>query len=443
MAAQTARIEPNHSNKGEQTAFDTFQIQAILLEILQSGPFKSSKQSQQLLQYIVQQTAKGHHDLLKERIIGAQVFGRRADYDTNDDPIVRTRAGDVRKRLAQYYLGEGRDSAVRIEISPGSYHATFVESPSLSAVNTLPSERQSRTASNHVVSDRPAVNPEKIEPFKTRRLSKCIWITTVVAAIAVAAGAFVLLPKTEPIEVFWQPLLDAKKPVLIYSGANAVYMLSGDFMDRYKSTHRVSSLEQKGQEFVVPLSSDIRISAADLVPYKNEFVTLGDLSANVRVAALLTLHKKSFDMRSGEDVAFSDLHESPSLLIGAFNNKWTLELTGDLPFTFDRGLTIRDTSDGTRSWTPSITPEGNETMDYAIVTRIPHSKSDQPLITIAGITQSGTRAAADFITSPQLLNDLLKDAPKDWKSKSMQVILQTKVENNIPTSPVVVATKYW
>jgi len=40
---------------------------------------------------------------------------------------------------------------------------------------------------------------------------------------------------------------------------------------------------------------------ADPRPYKNEFVTLGDLSANVRVAALPTLRKKSFAMYSGED----------------------------------------------------------------------------------------------------------------------------------------------
>lgn len=230
---------------------------------------------------------------------------------------------------------------------------------------------------------------------------------------------------------------------MIYSGANAVYMLSAEFMNRYKASHRLDTLEDKGQEFVVPISPDTTINASDLVPFKNEFVTLGDLSANVRVASLLTIHKKTFDMRSGEDVAFSDLHESPSLLVGAFNNRWTMELTGDLPFTFEQGLTIGDRNDKNRSWTPVFSKEGTVVEDYAIVTRIPHSKSDQPLITVAGITQSGTRAAADFITSPQMLNDFLKSAPANWTQKSMQVLLQTKVVNNIPTAPVVIAARYW
>ena len=421
------------------------QIQVALLEVLQSTPFKTSKQSQQLLHYIVQQTVRGHHDLLKERIVGAQVFGRRADYDTNDDPIVRTRAGEVRKRLAQYYLGEGRESTLRFEINPGSYHAAFVEYSRPSPVGTISNTNEAVPLQVGASGSENKINQGKTEPAakKQNLLTTRTWLMgAAIIFLAAMSTSFMFWPQ-KPIDVFWQPLLEAKRPVLIYSGANAVYMLKAEFMDRYKSTHQLDTLEIKGQEFVIPISADTKISAADLVPFKNEFVTLGDLSANVRVASLLTLHKKNFDMRAGEDVAYSDLQESPTLLVGAFNNRWTMELTGDLPFTFGSGLTIHDHADKTRSWTPTVSPDGAVVLDYAVVTRIPRSKSDQPLITIAGITQSGTRAAADFITSPQLLDEFLKTAPKDWRSKSMQVVLQTKVVKNIPTTPLVVASRYW
>lgn len=446
MATQTTAIDTTGLRRNVDFSQERkAHVQAALLDVIQSAPFKTSKQSQQLLQYIVQQTIHGHDDLLKERIIGAEVFGRRADYDTNDDPIVRTRAGEVRKRLAQYYLGEGCQSDLRIEISPGSYHAKFVESLKPLAVASLPHVDEATSANAHAASIEIEVDQPKIgsttttqTQFRTRT-----GLAAAVVVLAAAAVASILLWPQKPIDVFWQPLLEAKKPVLIYSGANAVYMLTSQFMDNYKSTHHLDTLDKKGHEFVIPLSPDTKISAADLIPFKSDFVTLGDLSANVRVAALLTLHKKSFDVRSGEDVAFSDLHESPSLLVGAFNNRWTMELTGDLPFAFNSGLTIRDRSDKSRSWTPTYSQDGAVILDYAIVTRIPHSKTDQPLVAIAGITQSGTRTAADFVTSPQLLNDFLKSAPKDWATKSMQVVLQTKVVSNIPTTPVVVATRYW
>jgi hypothetical protein len=446
MATQTAPVgAADHQKNGEIPPEQKALVQAALSEVLESTPFKTSKQSQQLLQYIVLQTVRGHYDLLKERIIGAEVFGRHADYDTSDDPIVRTRAGDVRKRLAQYYLGEGRQSTLRIEISPGSYHATLVEPPKPAPVVSVTQVRDA-DAINEVSAGNEVNLSQVRDPSRSvnqnRRTAK-IWLTGVIALFATGAAAWLLLWPRKPIDVFWQPLLDAKKPVLIYSGANAVYMLKAQFIDKYESIHHIDTLENKGHEFVVPLSPDTKISASDLISFNNEFVTLGDLSANVRVAALLTAHNKDFDLRSGEDVGFSDLHESPSLLVGAFNNRWTMELTGDLPFVFDRELTIRDRIDKSRSWTPTFSPEGAVTQDYAVVTRIPHSKSDQPLITIAGITQFGTRAAADFITSPQFLSDFLESAPKDWASKKMQVVLQSKVVNNIPTTPIVVAKRYW
>ena len=97
--------------------------------------------------------------------------------------------------------------------------------------------------------------------------------------------------------------------------------------------------------------------AGDLLEMKNEFATLGDVSANVSVASLLTHFNHAFDLRSGEDVAFGDLRQSPSVLIGAFNNPWTLQMTGDLPFVFGSGLTIKDQSDPKRQWHPVYSSE--------------------------------------------------------------------------------------
>ena len=51
----------------------------------------------------------GRPEDLKERTIGIEVFGRAADYDTNLDHVVRSVAGEVRRRLAQYYMESGRE----------------------------------------------------------------------------------------------------------------------------------------------------------------------------------------------------------------------------------------------------------------------------------------------------------------------------------------------
>jgi hypothetical protein len=189
----------------------------------------------------------------------------------------------------------------------------------------------------------------------------------------------------------------------------------------------------------------MKLGSDDLVPFTNDFITIGDLSANVRVASLLSKQGKRFDLRCGEDVAFSDLRQSPAVLIGAFNNSWTMELTGDLPYIFQHSgsMTIRNQASRAQIWTPTYSSDNKVSIDYAVVTRMPHSKTGQALITIAGITQAGTRAAADFITDPEQIKKLAAVAPKDWPQLNLQFVLQTKVVNNIPTSPTIVTTKAW
>ena len=65
--------------------------------------FTNSKRYPVLLTYIVEQTLLGNAGDLKERTIGVEAFGREPSYDVNLDPVVRTTAAEVRKRLIQYY----------------------------------------------------------------------------------------------------------------------------------------------------------------------------------------------------------------------------------------------------------------------------------------------------------------------------------------------------
>ena len=153
----TAEISDSRERRAVAHEPIAAQVQKTLVEILKSVPFRTSRQSQQLLQYIVDQTLAGHVELLKERVIGAEVFGRPPDYDTNEDPIVRGRAAEVRKRLAQFYVSEGKHCPVRIEISPDPTMPRFPISPGLmqrnqslqTSIRLTIQEKFSRSELNH------------------------------------------------------------------------------------------------------------------------------------------------------------------------------------------------------------------------------------------------------------------------------------------------------
>ena len=102
------------------------QIDKALEDVLAGSVFRSSRQCQALLRYIVEHSKAHREEMLRERVIGANVFGRAPDYDTGNDPVVRSRAAELRKRLAQHYMRAGApNEAIRIEIPIGSYRAVF------------------------------------------------------------------------------------------------------------------------------------------------------------------------------------------------------------------------------------------------------------------------------------------------------------------------------
>ena len=107
------------------TANEVSLLKAHVRELLQSAQSRNSKRYPRFLQKVVSCTISGTFEELKERTLGHSVFDRAADYDTSADPIVRITAGEIRKRLAQYYQENDSLSPVRISLPVGGYIPEF------------------------------------------------------------------------------------------------------------------------------------------------------------------------------------------------------------------------------------------------------------------------------------------------------------------------------
>lgn len=101
------------------------EILSHLETVLHGEAFRGSPRSQAFLKHIVDRALHGDPSDLRERSIGAALFGRPPSYDTAEDAIVRVTASDVRKRLLQHYGKEGAQARVRISLPPGSYVPEF------------------------------------------------------------------------------------------------------------------------------------------------------------------------------------------------------------------------------------------------------------------------------------------------------------------------------
>jgi Tol biopolymer transport system component len=100
-------------------------IRAQLRKIVTSGGFARAERLSHFLRLVVEETLSGRGDQIKEYFIGTEVYCRPKDYDPRTDATVRVEAAKLRKRLAEYYDGEGRDDAVVIRIPKGHYRPQF------------------------------------------------------------------------------------------------------------------------------------------------------------------------------------------------------------------------------------------------------------------------------------------------------------------------------
>src|ERR1700722_4933837 len=119
-----------------------------LQEVISSHAFAGSKRTQDFLHLIVDHALEGDIDRLRERMIGAEMFGRPVGYDTGNDSVVRVKATEVRKKLAEYYLETDNKHPVHIELPRGSYVPRFIFDTSPTAthetnVGSLPHVEQS------------------------------------------------------------------------------------------------------------------------------------------------------------------------------------------------------------------------------------------------------------------------------------------------------------
>jgi hypothetical protein len=409
---------------------DASKVRRELALILDSSFFRGSQRASAFIAYTVEQMLSGCQPSdLKERTLGIEVFQRPLDYDTSQDNIVRVTAYDVRKRLAQYYGSCTSTHEVVFHLPPGSY-AVAVDwaqkkdlVPDQSEVTLV---ERSRDSSFSSPASSPALNPR---PSETSR-GTWFWfsLSSGMLTMALLAWGVAWLSHTwrEPSPKFllqvWEPILSNRRPVLICIAQPVAYLPpSNEVLDPGPEPRRGTFLLSKGA-----------------------FVGVGDAYALADVAGFLGSQGKPWRLLGSQDAPVQDLKSGPVILIGAYSNTWSTDLTAKLRFVFADNTTIRDLSTPGRVW--QLTNRGIDwktTEDYAIVTRLTSSDTGEPIFVVAGLSNAGTQAAAEFLTDPNHLAAAMSGAPATWEQDNFQFVLHTRVIGETPEHTTVVARYFW
>jgi hypothetical protein len=387
-------------------------IREQLGRILASALFRNSKRFPSLLSYTVECALRGSTEPLKERMLGVEVFGRQPDYDTTQDPVVRMTAVEIRKRLAQYYQTPGHENEIRIDFPPGSYVPEFHHPAQIPIPVRETDQIETARAAAQL-------------PLPVHRWSIIAMIS---AAIILAAALWSYYGRETALDRFWNPVFRSHSTVLL-------------------CIPNPSTIPQPDPNAPIDIASvPAPTTVGELL--EQDSMRFSDALVLSKLTAFLASRGAAYRIRRTGATAFEDLRDGPVVLIGSFNNAWTLRLGDQLRFSFardDNRSYIRDRQNpSNREWGNgrASTPLANVPENYGIISRVLDPATGRFVVTAAGLLY-GTRAAGECLTDTGCMAAANKLLPGDWKHKNIQIVISTKLIAHDSGPPHVLAAYAW
>jgi Tol biopolymer transport system component len=180
----------------------------LLENVLSSPQFVRSQRMCRFLKLLAERANQGNPEPLKETEIGVVVFDREVGYDPKLDSIVRTEANRLRRKLSEYYAGEGRSCENRLHLPLGRYELEV----------------------HRNLQPLPAIQPEA--PPAAARSQRLLYVAAVVVTVALTAVVLRLLavrpaqvPVATPLTYF--PGRESQ-PAFSPEGSRVAYVWDGE-----------------------------------------------------------------------------------------------------------------------------------------------------------------------------------------------------------------------
>jgi hypothetical protein len=388
---------------------------------------------------------------IKEYTIATEVLGRDETYDPRIDSMVRVQAGRLRSKVQEYYSGEGKAGRVVIELPKGHYTPAF----RYQAVEET-GARSAAGLSETAVSGKP-IPASGSSPTVDPRLK---WAVLVLGGLCVAlfllavsnyrqiknlsetqASSIAKLPESEVPTFFWNDFLRSPEPVLVAF-----------------SNTRFQGTAESGMKLLNPLDSlpaGYSRSVSHNEPSKavtEHYTGVGEVMGVYFLGELFSKYERPFRVKRSLLLTWDDLKSENFVFLGSpAENLLLRELPHEQDFVF--GGTTNSKIE--RDWgIINLRPRPGEqtnylaqqegpsrshiSEDYALVSMLDGLDTKHRLLILAGITTYGTQAAAEYVTKPGYLKQLLTHlknttgSDKQTLPEKFQVLLKVKVNGGVP-----------
>jgi hypothetical protein len=425
-------------------------VRGHLQEVLSSNAFMGGHRAQCFLQLVVEHVLAGRSDCLRERMLGAEMFGRPINYDTGNDAVVRVKASEVRRRLVQYYQGLTTPPTVQIDLPTGSYAPQFhwapieapvtVGEPENSHLDSVSAQTQSTTTSSEDVTIAPQQKPN---PWALR-----ILLLTIYSAVLIFLGWFAAVRFGTP-----HRTLTAADPIwtALFDGKRNTYIVPADIgfnlLEDLSQQPMALADYMKGGYLELPIPGMDAHRAEGLRSQRlTSFVDAQIISA---LAGLPEYNRQRTFLRFPRDLRLDDLKDANVVLIGSLSsNPWASIADKDANFHIIyrqgmEGATIineKPQPGEAASYESHWNEPAHET--FALITFLPNLGGNGRLLLLQGLDVAGTQAAAESLFHPASIGPILQHATRpDGSMRSFEILVRSTSINWNSTDSQVIASR--
>jgi hypothetical protein len=437
----------------------TDEARAELDRVLHGAAFQRAERLQNFLQFVCELTLNGEASRINEYLIGSEVFQRGPDYSPSEDSIVRRQAHTLRRKLQEHYDTAGRESAIRIELPTGGYIPVFRRREEIASGATEPA-----------IEPALPIPPQVPPPVTQRAVPPSFNRTYIMAGLAAAAAVIFLAGWLTKRNITTDPLIGLDP---------AVRQIWGDWLQDHNGVVICFSnpLTAVLKHFSVPLPAGSVPRRLPLTREQEEAVRtefklppggymyfapavsqakMGEAIGAVSLASLFAGARVPVRTTQSRFVTWEDLPKQNFVIMGHDEaNRWIDPLLEHSPFR------LSPTRGGKQRAIVNTAPQPGEAAEYEIryspedltdpiqeyvlISMVPGVDGHHKLLLISGLNTQATLGAAEFLTQPERLRELVaelgKRAPGHRGPWHFQAVLSTEVHDKVPIKASLVALR--
>jgi hypothetical protein len=430
----------------------------LLQRVVNSQELRRATRLRELLLYVGKRSLKSHAASIREQEIGAAVFGRPENYDTNIDNIVRVNVSELRKRLCHYFETEGAAEPVLMEIPRGGYLPVFVARPVAEAVKAIEPVETAPEPDREI----PAIEAKPVEVVTARSARSgrdvgtwVLWLLGSALVLALAAAAVfwwqarALRNELQPWQAdagraaFWGQFFASGEQMDIVT-ADTSYALAEDLLKRPISLDDYLDYEYKNYANLPEVTPQTR-DALNLVLSRNTG-SVGDFEAAEQVLAL-NARSPLTRLASARSYTPQAIKSHNVVLIGSRQSNPWVELYKDRLNFYVEYDPARH-----RSYVLNRAPLKGEqdvyeiindrNRDFSVVAFVPNLSAHRYTLILAGTDSQGTRAAGEFITSSEGLAAIRQRLPQGSYPYFEVLLSSTRLEGTTLQTAIVAVRGY-